>query len=245
MSANYGWLIVAEGPFDVKIYTDLLGRFKISGAVVRSARGKSKVYRMNAWEESPGRDKNIISLKELETAQGREGFKGVIFVTDADSTQSLYENYAGYTSACRSPKLIDYDIWERPKQISGTNVMKLDSMIGINGRKLPILGLSVPVAGGGCLETDLMRSYGYPVESEDSYAVFSDVIKAASFSWVVPKPDDEADWWAPDKNGKARMDKFMYSALAEGFRVSHLEVKQIQAPQIIQDIKTSMSLSMA
>jgi hypothetical protein len=227
MSANYGWLIVVEGPFDLKTYTDLLDRFEISGAVVRSARGKSKVYRMNAWAENPGRDKNIVSLKELENAQGREGFRGVIFVIDADSTRSLDENYAGYTPACRSPKLIDYDAWEQPKRISGTNVMRLDAMIGVNGRKLPIFGLSVPVAGGGCLETDLMRSYGYPVENEESYAVFSDVIKAASGSWVMPNPSDGPDWWDPGRNGKARMDKFIYSALAEGFRVNHLEVKQI------------------
>ena len=185
----------------------------------------------------------VVSQKTLQHHQGMHTFEGVIFIVDSDENQSLGQNYAGYSQACRSP-LITYAIWQQPQPIANTSVMLLDTLTGTNGRKLPIYGLCVPSAGSGCLETDLLNAHGYPVPdpSDKDYDAFARTIKAASQSWGVEKSSDGREWWEPSHNGKARMDKFMYVALMEGFIANKLKTQQIVEPQIITDIKVAMNL---
>ena len=236
-TAIYKWLIVGEGNFDVNTYTKLLRQFNVSGFLVKYADAKGSAFRMNKWNEFQVADNRIISQRTLQSDQGRNDFMGVIFVVDSDEKEDLSQNYAGYSQECRS-SLVNYADWQQPQEIVNTSIIRLDTLKGV-GRDLPIYGLCVPASGKGCLETDLLRAYGYPVENENSYDSFADTIKEASEKWDV----DRKDWWEPSKNGKARMDKFMYVALTEGFKANDLKTKLITEPQIITDIKNAMNLA--
>jgi|GEM_PF-1242808 len=242
---NYKWLIVGEGNVDVERYTELLKQFGTSQSDfhVMYAGIKSNVFRLNDWNRYPTDKNRVVSQKTLENDQGRYSFEGVILVVDSDQNQSLAQNYAGYSPECRS-QTIAYEEWQQPQLVVNTSVMLLDTIKGINGRKLPIYGLCVPTAGPGCLETDLLKAYGYPVPdpSDEAYDTFAYTIKAASQSWGVEKSSDGNEWWEPSRNGKARMDKFMYVALTQGFLANQLKTKQIAEPQIITDIKNAMNL---
>jgi hypothetical protein len=198
---------------------------------------------MNKWEKLPIEKDRIISQKILENDQGRSDFKGVIFVVDSDEKENLEQNYAGYSPCCRS-ELVAYADWQPPFRVKAdVPIMRLDTLKGVDGEGLPIYGVCVPTAGKGCLETDLLQAYGYPVEEKD-YDSFAGTIKSASQSWGVEESSDGKEWWDSSRNGKARMDKFMYVALKEGFKVNKLKIKSIPEPQIIKTIKNAMNLSL-
>jgi hypothetical protein len=241
--ANYQWLIVGEGTFDVGTYTKLLVQFGVSNFLVKCVEGKGNVFHMNKWEELPKKNHRIVSQKTVQTDQGRYDFMGIVLVVDSDKKENLEQNYADYSEECRS-KHIDYADWQTPYLID-TNpfIMRLDTLKGVNGRKLPIYGLCVPVVGRGCLETDLLRAYGYPVEEKD-YDQFADTIKSASQSWGAGSSNDVKEWWRPEYNGKARMDKFMYAALMQGFKVNNLTTRPIPEPQIITNIKNAIGIDL-
>jgi len=243
-NAQYKWLIVGEGNFDVDTYTKLLIQFGVSRTdfLVKNAGGKGNVFRMNHWEKLPGNDHQLVNQSTLENDQGRHNFEGVIVVVDSDQNQSLAQNYAGYSKDCRSQSAT-YDTWQQPQTTANPSVILLDKLKGTHGRKLPIYGLCVPTSGQGCLETNLLKAYSYPVNAKD-YDVFADTIKAASQSWGVTPSDDGCEWWEPSRNGKARMDKFMYTALSKGFEVNKLETRLITEPSIITDIKNAMKMTL-
>jgi hypothetical protein len=240
-AASYRWLIVGEGDFDVTTYTTLLRQFDVSNFLVKSVGGKNKVFRMNKWEELPIGNDKIVSQKTLENDQGRKGFKGVIFIVDSDENENLEQNYTGYSENCRS-RSVDYADWQPPCRVkANVPIMRLDTLKGVDSEELPIYGVCVPVAGKGCLETDLLQAYGYPVEERD-YDRFAETIRSASQSWGVARSGNGKAWWDSSRNGKARMDKFMYAALKEGFEVNNLKIKLIPEPQIIKAIKDVMNL---
>ncbi|MCL1874702.1 MAG: hypothetical protein FWF87_00420 [Synergistaceae bacterium] len=239
--ANYKWLIVGEGNNDLNRFTKLLIQFEVKDVHMNYVGGKGNVFRMNQWNKLPNTAKNrIVSQLTLRNDQVRPGFMGVILVVDSDVKETLSQNYAEYSQECRST-LASYADWQQPQNIA-PSIMRLDTIKGTSGRKLPIYGLSAPASGQGCLETDLLRSYGYPA-NEKEWNEFSDVIKSASKSWVAEeKSSDGKEWWDLSRNGKAKMDKFMYAALKIGFEVHRLKIKLIKEPQIIQDIKRAMEL---
>jgi hypothetical protein len=240
-AANYKWLIVGEGDTDVGTYTKLIKQFGVPefDFLVKHAGGKGNVFRMNNWEKLPASGDRIATQSALQNDQGRHNFKGVIVVVDSDQNQNLVQNYAGYSQNCRS-QLIAYDTWQVPHPTANPSIIQLDTLKGTKGRKLPIFGLCVPVSNQGCLETDLLRAYAYPIKDED-YDAFAKTIKEASQSWGVGKSKDGKEWWEPERNGKARIDKFMYAALAKGFEVNDLKTRLITEPQIITDIKNAMN----
>jgi len=239
--ASYRWLIVGEGSFDVTTYTKLLRQFGVSEFLVKYVDGKGNVFRLNNWNENPVDNNRIVSQMTLKKDQNRHNFSGVILVVDSDEKMSLSQNYTEYSKDCRS-SLIIYANWRQPQEIT-PSIMRLDTIKGVDMRELPIYGLCVPSSGQGCLETDLLRAYGYPVEDED-YNSFASNIRSASQSWGVKKSSDGKEWWDSSRNGKARMDKFMYVALKEGFEIIGEDIKMVNEPQIVTNIKYVMNLEL-
>jgi len=244
-NAQYKWLIVGEGNFDVDTYTKLLIQFGVSRTDfhVMNAGSRDKVFRMNHWNKSHTSKGRVVSQLTLETNQTVPEFKGVILVVDSDQNQNFAQNFADYSQDCRSQS-ITYDTWQPPQLVANTSIMLLDTFMGTNERKFPIYGLCVPTSGRGCLETDLIRAYGYPAEDGEDYNNFADILKSASQSWCEDKSQDNKPWWDQEKNGKARIDKVMYQALQGGFRdLRFLDLKPIPEPPIITDIKNAMNLN--
>jgi hypothetical protein len=90
----------------------------------------------------------------------------------------------------------------------------------------------------GCLETDLLDSYGFPKEGQPEYENVVDAIQKASVYWQIPKHGDGKDWWVENK--KAKLDKFIYSALSHGFKVSGEKPTLPTEPKVIQNIKATI-----
>jgi len=243
-NAHYKWLIVVEGSSDVTTFTELLKKFGVNDSEikVKYAGGVGKVYRLNNWGEKPSEKDRIISQFDLHHDQGRPNFMGAILVVDSDEKGNLSKNFAEYSQSCRSA-LISYVNWRQPQEIT-PSIMRLDTIKGVDSRELPIYGLCVPASGQGCIETDLLQAYGYPANEED-YDSFASNIRLASQSWCADKPSNGNEWWNSSRNGKARMDKFMYVALKEGFETIGEDIKMVIEPQIITDIKYAMSLELS
>jgi hypothetical protein len=234
---------VGEGNFDVRTYTELLCQFGVASHEfrVQHAGGKGNVFRMNNWVEFPGQNSRIATQMTLQNDQRRSGFRGVIIVVDSDQNTSLMQNYAHYSQECRSMR-VAYNAWQQLRLTSSNSILLLDTLKGINGQKLPIYGLCVPLANEGCLESELLIAHGYPVNDED-YDSFASTIKKATQNWGIEKPKSGDEWWEPKRNGKARMDKFMYTALKKGFEVSDVNTALLREPQIITRIKEAMRMS--
>jgi len=242
IKSQYKWLIVGEGSFDAHTYTELLSQFGVARHEFRvmHAGGKGNVYRMNNWAEYPEQNSKIATQMTLQNDQRRSGFRGVIIVVDSDQNISLEQNYAYYSEGCRS-KQITYGTWKNVRRTTNASILLLDTLKGINGQKLPIYGLCVPLASEGCLETELLLAHGYPVQKKD-YDIFANTIREASENWSGRKSAKGDEWWQPSRNGKARMDKFMYIALKMGFEANDVNTKLKREPLIITRIKQAMNL---
>ena len=57
--------------------------------------------------------------------------------------------------------------------------------------------------------------------------------------WKIPNNDDNKTWW--EINEKAKMDKFIYTALSEGFNVSGKKPVLPNEPNIISNLRIAMS----
>jgi hypothetical protein len=104
---------------------------------------------------------------------------------------------------------------------------------------LPIYGRHVPLNTSGCLESDLLSSYGFPVQGQNRYKSFIDIIKEATMSWNIPVLGGGGNWY--DENHKSKMDKFIYAALTKGFKVSGRRPQLPKEPSIITRLKAVMS----
>jgi hypothetical protein len=180
---------------------------------------------MGAWDS-----KHIGTLRN---DIGRTGFKGVIIVIDSDdNSESPFENYrrnAGLTYSDDKPICVE--------DSSGAFWL-LDR---IKDRSLlPVIGINVPRTDSGCLETDLLSAYGFPTTQQPEYGSFTNIIKRATTEWKIPYNDDGKPWW--EINEKAKMDKFIYSALREGFKVSDKKPALPNEPKVINDIRVAMDL---
>jgi hypothetical protein len=89
--------------------------------------------------------------------------------------------------------------------------------------------------------TDLLSAYGFPVEGQAEYSQFVDIIKQSSNSWQISQHRDGKQWW--EENQKAKLDKFIYSALSHGFEVSQETPNLPQEPTIIKNIKSIICAS--
>jgi len=106
-------------------------------------------------------------------------------------------------------------------------------------KPLPIKGIIVPKTGNGCLETELLTAYGFPVEHQPEYPTFNAIIKNATTAWKIPKNEDGKHWW--EINEKAKIDKFIYAALRQGFKVCAKAPTLPREPCVISKLRTTMT----
>jgi hypothetical protein len=233
-SNQYEWLIVVEGDTDVSTYTRLFKNYDEPYKFYTcSAHGKGNVLNMNNWSRIfPNSDNKTIDLfRILQNDLGRTSFEGVILVVDADTdAKKAFMAYKRHVK-------FDY-IGNIPRKIKNDDACwYLHTLCGT--KEIPILGISVPMDESGCLETDLLSSYGFPKEGQQEYAIFVDIIHKTSNIWNVPKRKNGKDWWVENK--KAKLDKFIYSALSCGFDVCRLTPVLPKEPDVISHIKSAIA----
>jgi len=113
------------------------------------------------------------------------------------------------------------------------NYWCLDSIDG--AKQIPIYGICVPSNSTGCLETDLLDSYGFPVNGQEDYSSMVNVIQKVSDRWNIPLHGDGKNWW--EENKRAKMDKFIYTAFSNGFKVSGESPTLPKEPNVIKNIR--------
>jgi len=220
----YKWLIVIEGNKDVSIYHHLLTDHGVNknDFHLLGISGKGFICNSTTW----GDNNNLLQTVRQDI--GRSNFAGIILIVDADS-----DNNNAFNTYKRNPAL-HYIATTTPNKENNGIYWHLDDLNGSN--KIPIYGISVPATTAGCLETDLLTSYGFPVEDQIEYSNFVDIIKKSTDKWQVPKHGDGKEWW--EENCKAKMDKFIYWALDHGFRVSKEKPSRHIEPDVIKNIKS-------
>ncbi|MDR1216991.1 MAG: hypothetical protein LBJ99_00200, partial [Oscillospiraceae bacterium] len=67
------------------------------------------------------------------------------------------------------------------------------------------------------------------------------IIQKSSTEWKIPKHGDGKDWWV--ENQKAKIDKFIYSALSHGFEVSGEKPHLPNEPAVICNIRAAIGVS--
>jgi hypothetical protein len=228
--SQYKWLLVAEGRTDVNVLSGLFAKFGVdkNDILLFSAHGKSIVCNGMTWYGLYSKKLKVTLLSQIKNDLARKDFCGVILLVDSDE-----ENGYSFGSYRRSDKL-PY-ISQQPPLSGGADqsYVCLDYFDGI--KEIPIYGISVPVSASGCLETDLLASYGFPVEGQTEYVYITDAIKKASSYWRIPKHGDGKEWW--EVNEKAKLDKFIYAALMEGFEVSGETPMLLNEPEVVKRIK--------
>jgi len=220
---QYEWLIVAEGKSDIRVYKEYLKDLSFQ---LMSVGGKECSVNMPSWND-----------KHVETVRhdiGRMGFRGIILVVDSDENSiSPFENY------CRLPNL-PYNSSQRPaptKDLSGCFWL-LDEIR--ETKLLPVRGINVPVSASGCLETELLSAYGFPTKSQPEHASFVSIIKKATITWNIPNHEDDTPWWRVNETSK--MDKFIYTALKQGFIscCPNVELLPPVEPDVIKNLQAAM-----
>jgi hypothetical protein len=191
---------------------------------INSAHGKSKVLKAKHWP------KELLQL--INNDIGRRGFLGVILVVDSDSDDNnMFDAY-------ERNDILPYIDCEKPKKIAlESSCWLLDNLAGYN--PIPILGINVPFGEQGCLETDLLDSYGFPKEGQPEYTSLVRIIQIASLKWNIPKMPGGEDWWVVNK--KAKLDKFIYSALSRGFYICRQKTSLPNEPPVISHLKAAMN----
>jgi hypothetical protein len=224
---QYEWLVIVEGGSDIGVYQHYL---KDSNAPNRykffNVGGKGRVKNINAWKQE--------CLDTLSTDLGRTGFKGVLLVVDSDdNTATPFCDYVRGNN-------IRY-IGEKPdaNMDESGEFWHLDKLNGIE--EIPLRGINVPRSADGCIETELLSSYGFPIKSQPEYTSLVGIIKQASEKWNIPNTDDGNPWWSI--NETAKMDKFIYAALKQGFVVSRRPPCMPSEPDIIAYMRKAMDFS--
>lgn len=229
---NYKWLIVVEGSTDVSTYEELLIQYGVKRKDIHlvSTSGKSRVCDTSTWNEIrvPGSDGSLFET--LKNAIGRSSFKGVVLIVDSDS-----DNFSAFDTYKRNDHL-DYIESSLPTITRRMSFCCIDEINGTN--KIPIYGVNVPLSTTGCLETDLLNSYGFPIEGQAEYNDVVNTIKKASGYWQIPKKGDGKDWW--EENDRAKFDKYIYTAFYRGFKVSGQTAVLPSEPDVIRNIKTTI-----
>jgi len=231
-SNQYKWLIVVEGKTDTETYNDLLSCYGVAltDISVFSAHGKPSVCDAKVWDNIRS-DSHADLLTTVKTDIGRTGFEGIILIVDSDTDSAkAFDSYKR-----RSDGIIPYATANKPTVNNEKGgYCKIDSINGLTST-IPVFGITVPMSKPGCLETDLLSAYGFPVEGQQEYSSFVDIIQKASCKWQIPKHGDGKDWW--EENKKAKLDKFIYSALSHGFKVSWETPTLPREPDVITRIK--------
>jgi len=229
---QYKWLIIVEGESDEETYKTLLVRSgeKESDFRILSAECKSRVLNAEGWGKI--KLENTCLFDEVVHFIGSKNSLGIILVVDTDTNET--EPFKRY----ERNKDINY-INNTKKQCDGYYV--LDTMNG--AKEVPVYGVTVPYKSQGCLETDLLSAYGFPVDGQTAYCCLTSIIKQTSDEWGIPKNSEGKEWW--ENNEKAKMDKFVYSSLSHGFWLCSRKQKvplPNKIPDVIKNIKTILSM---
>jgi len=229
-SGHYKWLIIVEGSTDVETYEDLLVRYGAKKEEFRivSAHRKGCVFNTVTWDHinvpnAPQSD--LLTLVNHDV--GRTDFCGVILLVDSDMNSS--DAFNAYKRNSR----IRYVDRTAPVIENKGAYWCIDKIDGSN--QIPIFGINVPLNSTGCLETDLLDSYSFPVEGQHEYASMVDAIQKASVCWQIEKHGDGKNWW--EENERAKLDKFIYSAFSHGFKVSGESPTLPSEPNVIRNIR--------
>lgn len=227
---QYEWLIIAEGNSDISVYTAYLkGSNTPVSCRILGVGGKGFSLNMEGWDE------NHIDIVANDV--GRCGFKGIIFIIDTDD--SVTDPFANYIRSTDSRLTYIPNLTAAPILDGSGSFWNLDYLSG-NEKEVVLRGVNVPRNDAGCLESDLLVSYGFPVKTQPEYDSFTGIIKKATVEWAVPNNDDGKPWW--ELNEKAKMDKFIYAALKQGFKVSDKEPDMPPEPSVVASIRAAMSL---
>jgi hypothetical protein len=225
---RFKWLLVVEGSTDVKTYVRLLTHYGVdkNSFLILPAHGKGSVCNTANWDNIntssyvPG---NL--LKVLQAGLTRTDFSGVILLVDSDADNR--NAFAAYKRNDRLPY-----VGQPAIRNEGTH-WYIDELNGKN--IIPIYGINVPMNTSGCLETDLLDSYGFPVEGQPEYASIVDAIEKATIRWQIPKLGNDKNWW--EENSRAKLDKFIYAAFSQGFKVSGETPRLPAEPDAIRQIR--------
>jgi hypothetical protein len=231
-SANrYKWLIIVEGSTDVETYSKLLSTYRVYSREIHLVHAgiKGIVCNTNAWSNPSHIDLYNRVINDI----GRADFCGIILLVDSDSN-----NVDAFNAYQRNANL-SYVEPIAPVVESRGCYWYIDKIDGRN--QVPIYGINVPINSTGCLESDLLASYGFPVEGQPEYEGVVDAIQKASNHWQIPKHGDGKQWW--EENQKAKLDKFIYAAFAHGFEVSREQPTLPSEPNVIQNIKATIGVN--
>ena len=187
---QYKWLIVVESETDANTYSDLLIKYGVQSSdfALFPVSGKPNVCNATTWSTRKSEIHNSDLLKLVQQDLGRIGFVGVLLVVDSDEDDSSV--FKKYKRNADSSLYVD-DVPPPIKKISDT-YWELDVLNGASGA-IPVIGISVPIDSAGCLETDLLSSYGFPTEGQPEYSCLTDIVKKSSDKWNIPKHGDGKD----------------------------------------------------
>ncbi|GAB6393535.1 MAG: hypothetical protein MdMp014T_2908 [Treponematales bacterium] len=222
MSRNIHWLLVVEGGSDIRPYKELLREKTGDGFAIKYAGGKSRVLNCAEWKSNT--KPNTVKIGDLENYYGQADFEGVLLLIDSDADTDISKIITNTTyKRCTDTSIV----YEKPSPMFGVKTtpygeyMHIDTLLG--QKLIPIYGLAIPAKREGCVETALLNAYGYPTsasEHEQLRVIADNVGK----HWC----NDTTDFFALDKNGKAKADKFSYNAFLEGIRIfDELKVKNV------------------
>ena len=227
MSSRYEWLVIVEGSTDVGVFKSyLINNNSTISCHIEHVSGKNMVMNMPTWTPR--------LLTTLKTALGRVGFKGVILVVDSDD--DYCNPFNGYVRGGQ----VQYIAGEPcPRKDSSGDFWQLDTFIGVD--YIPLKGVNMPNIANGGLETELLEAYGFPTKKQSEYSKFTDIVKHATNVWNIPDNNDGSKWWA--NNETAKMDKFIYLALKEGFSkvATHPQLPP-NNPDVITRIQKAMTV---
>lgn len=248
-STSPKWLIIVEGSTDVITYERLLTHFNVSLTDINSlnivsARTKQGVLNGELWDNIGIKHSSPLHntlQKLIKHYVQQPNFKGIILIVDTD--EQVSNPFSGYK------RIVDSNLYTNSTATipnDKNSYWELDYIKG-NGKSIPIYGINVPAANMGCLETDLLNEFDFPIDGQAERANLENCIKTATDKWNVPKLGDGNYWW--ENNATSKMDKFIYGAFFHGFEISlNRNVDRsflipISEPAVIQRIKEIINLS--
>ena len=234
---QYKWLIVVEGSTDVGTYSYLLSKYGAneSDYILFPVRGRSFVCNATTWDTRKSKLHRASLMALIKHDLGRRGFSGVLLVIDSDKdSTNPFDQYKRNADSSIYVGSVPPD----RKRVSDA-YWELDSLNG-SSCIIPLFGINVPSGSSGCLETDLLSSYGFPIEGQPEYGAFIDIIKKSSVAWNIPKHGNGEDWW--EDNSKAKFDKFIYTSILRGFRASGEDPSLSSEPDVIKNIRFAMNV---
>jgi hypothetical protein len=225
MKNDYECLIIVEGKFDRDTYS---GFFENKKYKWYSANGKSCILDI---EKKDRYQNSIVGIIEQFTIL--PSLKLILFIVDSDNEpETSFNDYI--RSKNSSIRYIN-----KPIIKNMGNYWIIDYIDG-SYNEIPIYGVTVPHSDTGCLETELLNTYAYPTPYDKDYVELERIIRLTSNSWGILK-DNGYDWF-DNINHDARIDKFVYWAMYNGFKSVGKVPNLPPKPEFIHHIKEVLEL---